>query len=345
MHRILVIDDVEDHRENLSEILALNGYHVLTAQNGKLGVEKAMKEKPDLILCDVRMPELDGFGVLQILSKHHNTSDIPFLYLTALSEQTDFKKGMALGADDYISKPFDTDLLLQSIERKLDKISRLRGASARNAPFEGFVNEAKALELLHDLSNNRELRHFPKKDVLFEEGKTPRYLYYIEKGAAKLYKTNSEGREFIIHISGPGEYLGYLPLDSNEHYLESAAILEPSYIRLIPRDDFQKLVFGDRDVNARFIKMLANHVAEQEQLLLDMAYNSVRKRVASTLVNLHDQNKSNIHFQRDDLAAVVGTAKETLVRTLSSFKTEGLIDISDGHIHILNLEKLRLMPN
>ena len=176
MHRILVIDDVEDHRENLSEILALNGYHVMTAQNGKLGVEKAMKEKPDLILCDVRMPELDGFGVLQILSKHHNTSDIPFLYLTALSEQTDFRKGMALGADDYISKPFDTDLLLQSIERKLDKISRLRGASARNAPFEGFVNEAKALELLHDLSNNRELRHFPKKDVLFEEGKTPRYL-------------------------------------------------------------------------------------------------------------------------------------------------------------------------
>lgn len=345
MCRILVIDDVEDHLNNLSEILTLNGYRVITAHNGKIGVEKALKEKPDLIVCDIKMPELDGFGVLQILGKHQTTSDIPFLYLTALSEQKDFRKGMSLGADDYIAKPFDIDLLLQTIERKLYKVNRLRSASAQNTHFEGFVNEANALELLHNLSLNREVRHYSKKDVLYEEGGSPRHLYYIEKGAAKLYKTNNEGREFIIHISGPGEYLGYLPLDQNDRYQESAAVLDPSEIRLISRDDFQKLIFGNRDVNAQFIKMLARHVAEQEQLLLDMAYNSVRKRVASALVNLHDQNKINIHFHRDDLAAVVGTAKETLVRTLSNFKAEGLIGIGNGQIKILNMEKLKKMPN
>ncbi len=345
MYRILVIEDTDEHRENLSEILTLNNYEVIGAENGKIGVEKALKEKPDLIICDVMMPELDGYGVLQILSNNHRTADIPFLYLTAKSEKDDFRRGMLLGADDYLTKPYDIALLLQTIERRLQKHERLRKASAPNAQFEGFVDEAKALELLQNLSADRELRRYQKKDVLFEEGDYPRYLYYIEKGAVKLFKTNDEGREFIIQIAGPGDFLGYLPLQKNGQYTESATVMEPSDIRLIPQEDYFALVYGNRDVNAQFIKLLANHVAEQEQMLLELAYNSVRKRVASALVNLHDQGKSHIHFQRDDLAAVVGTAKETLVRTLSSFKTEGLIDINEGQIEILKPDKLRRMPN
>ncbi|MFM9947055.1 MAG: response regulator [Saprospiraceae bacterium] len=346
MYRILVIEDTEEHRENLAEILTLNGYEVDTAENGKVGVDKALKERPDLIICDVMMPELDGFGVLQILSNNHKTADVPFLYLTARSEKDDFRRGMSLGADDYLTKPYDVALLLQTIERRLLKHERLRKASTQHAPFEGFVNEAKAQELLDNLSADRELRHYQKKDVLFEEGDYPRYLYYIEKGAVKLFKSNEDGREFIVHIAGSGEYLGYLSLQKNDHYTESATVMEPSDIRLIPQDDFYALVYGNRDVNARFIKLLANHIAEQEQMLLDLAYNSVRKRVASALVTLHNQGNGNsIHFQRDDLAAVVGTAKETLVRTLSSFKTEGLIDINDGQILVLKPDKLQKMPN
>lgn len=345
MQQILVIEDTKDHRDNLSEILALNGYKVCTAENGKIGVEKAIKEKPDLILCDIMMPELDGFGVLQILSNNHKTSDIPFLYLTAKAEKDDFRRGMSLGADDYITKPFDVDHLLQTIERRLAKTDRLRKASSESAQFENFVNEAKALQLLHNLSDNRELRHYHKKDVLFEEGTHPRYLYYIEKGSVKLYKSNEDGREFIMRIAGPGEFLGYLSLQKNDRYTESAAVLEPSDIRLVPQDDFHKLVFSNRDVNARFIKLLSNHVAEQEQMLLDLAYNSVRKRVATALIALYDKGQIKTHLQRDDLAAVVGTAKETLVRTLSSFKSEGLIDIKNGDIIVLKPEKLRAMPN
>lgn len=345
MPQILVIEDTKEHRENLSEILSLNGYEVCTAENGKIGVEKSIKEKPDLILCDVTMPELDGFGVLQILANNHQTSDIPFLFLTAKAEKEDLRRGMTLGADDYITKPYDVTELLQTIERRLHKSERLRQASAPNTHFEAFVNEAKALELLHNLSENRELRHYNKKDVVYQEGAHPRYLYYVESGSVKLFKSNEEGREFILRIVGPGEYIGYLPMHKNDLYTESATVLEPAEIRLIPQEDYLKLVFSNRDVNARFIKLLANHVAEQEQMLLELAYNSVRKRVATALVNLHDNGQNNLHFQRDDLAAVVGTAKETLVRTLSSFKGEGLIEISDGNIKLLKPEKLRNMPN
>jgi CRP-like cAMP-binding protein/CheY-like chemotaxis protein len=345
MHKILVIEDADFVRENLSEILSLNGYDVIEAANGKIGVEKALAHIPDLIICDVMMPELDGYGVLQILGNNQKTADIPFLYLTAKAEKDDFRRGMSLGADDYISKPFDAAQLLQTIERRLKKSERLRQASAPNAKFEGFVNEAAALELLNNLSLNRELRHYQKKDLIFEEGKYPKFLYYLEKGAIKLFKTNEDGREFIVRIVAPGEFLGYLPIIKNDTYSESAVILEPSDIRLIPIDDFLKLVFGNKDVNARFIKLLANHISEQEQMLLNLAYNSVRKRVATALIALQEQGKSDIHLLRDDLAAVVGTAKETLVRTLSDFKSEGMIDIKDGQVIILKPEKMKDLPN
>jgi CRP-like cAMP-binding protein/CheY-like chemotaxis protein len=345
MHKILVIEDADFVRENLSEILSLNGYEVIEAANGKIGVEKALAHIPDLIICDVMMPELDGYGVLQILGNNQKTADIPFLYLTAKAEKDDFRRGMSLGADDYISKPFDAAQLLQTIERRLKKSERLRQASAPNAKFEGFVNEAAALELLNNLSLNRELRHYQKKDLIFEEGKYPKFLYYLEKGAIKLFKTNEDGREFIVRIVAPGEFLGYLPIIKNDTYSESAVILEPSDIRLIPIDDFLKLVFGNKDVNARFIKLLANHISEQEQMLLNLAYNSVRKRVATALIALQEQGKSDIHLLRDDLAAVVGTAKETLVRTLSDFKSEGMIDIKDGQVIILKPEKMKDLPN
>ena len=105
MKKILVIEDNAEVRENLEEILELSGYEVLTAEDGKLGVEIALKEMPDLVLCDVMMPRLDGFGVLNILSKKSSTADIPFVFLTAKTEKSDFRRGMNLGADDYLPKP------------------------------------------------------------------------------------------------------------------------------------------------------------------------------------------------------------------------------------------------
>ena len=100
-----------------------------------------------------------------------------------------------------------------------------------------------------------------------------------------------------------------------------------------------------RDVNARFIKMLANHVAEREQQLIELAYYSVRRRVSTALVQLFDQTHGPLHLLREDLAALAGTAKETLIRTLTDFKNEGLLEIHDGVITILKADKLRHMPN
>ena len=107
MKKILLIEDNKDVRENTAEILRLAPYEVVTAKNGKEGVELAQSEKPDLIICDIMMPVLDGHGVLHLLSKNEETSGIPFIFLTAKAERSDFRKGMEMGADDYLTKPFE----------------------------------------------------------------------------------------------------------------------------------------------------------------------------------------------------------------------------------------------
>ena len=133
MKKILIIEDNPDVRENTAEILELSNYEVVTAENGKEGVKAASEELPDLIICDVMMPELDGFGVLRILSQNPVTATIPFIFLTARTEKSDFRKGMSLGADDYITKPFDDVDLLNAIEirlKKHEKFMAINGADA-----------------------------------------------------------------------------------------------------------------------------------------------------------------------------------------------------------------------
>jgi len=346
MKRILIIEDNTDVRENLAEILTLSGYTVETASNGKIGVEMALLNPPDLILCDIMMPELDGYGVLHIVSRNAKTADVPFVFLTAKAEKEDFRRGMSLGADDYITKPFDDTALLQTIEARLQKSERLRAASAKSGgSLEHFIDEARAMEAIKHLSENREVRHYRKKDIIFREGEHPRWLYYVESGMVKIFKTSDDGRELIMKVAQAGDFLGFLAMFKEDAYPESAAALEDCSIKLVPKSDFAALVFGNRDVNARFIKMLANHVAEREQQLIELAYNSVRKRVASNLVHLHEQTQEPLHLLREDLAALAGTAKETLIRTLTDFKNEGLIEINDGQIVVLKPERLKGMPN
>ena len=135
MKSILVVDDNPDIRENTAEILELAGYKAFTAENGRQGVDLAIKEKPSVIICDIMMPELDGYGVLHLLRKNPDTQHIPFIFLTAKAERTDFRKGMEMGADDYITKPFDEIELLNAIEARLKKTDILEKKYEASAIF------------------------------------------------------------------------------------------------------------------------------------------------------------------------------------------------------------------
>ena len=349
MKKILIIEDNQEIRENLAEILELSNYEVETAENGKIGVEKALSNTPDLILCDVMMPELDGFGVLHILGKKPITSDVPFIFLTAKAEKSDLRKGMNLGADDYITKPFDDVELLDAIEMRLKKSERIKKAfDGTSQGLNRFINEARGQKELAKLSEERENRLFRKKDFIYQEGDFPMRLYFVVDGKVKTSKTNDFGKEYITQIYKAGEFFGYQALIQEAKYTESAIALDDATISFVPKEDFLLLMHNNRDFSASFIKMLTNDIEEKEEKLLSLAYNSIRKRVAEALVTLQDryegEGQTEISILRDDLASMVGTAKESVIRTLTDFKKEGLIKVEQGRITILRKHQLEDLP-
>ncbi len=350
MKKILVIEDNLEVRENLCEILELSGYEVSSAENGKLGLKKADEVLPDLILCDVMMPELDGFGVLKILNKTAKLNHIPFIFLTAKAEKSDFRKGMGLGAQDYISKPFDDVELLEAIEMRLKKAERINSSFEESSDqnLQRFFSDARAQKELEKLSLDKEIRQFSQKDIIYEEGQTARWLYYVVEGQVKEYQINEYGKELTTQLINQGEFFGYFPLIKETAYGNNTACTNDTTLRLIPKDDFFLLLYNNRDFAAKFIKMIANRAEEIELKLIDVAYSSVRKKVANALCtfatsNNSDENKDHyeINVSRDDLATMAGTAKETLIRTLSDFKSEGLIKIEGKSLVIQNLNQLQ----
>jgi DNA-binding response OmpR family regulator len=116
MTTILVIEDEHDVRENIQEILEMEDFHVLTAENGKIGLQIAIEQQPNLIICDVMMPELDGYGVISSLRKNPITIKTPFIFLSAKSTEEDREKGLKLGANDYLTKPFTPKQICKAIE-------------------------------------------------------------------------------------------------------------------------------------------------------------------------------------------------------------------------------------
>lgn len=352
MKKILLIEDNKDVRENTAEILSLAQYHVMTAVNGKEGVELAQKEKPDLIICDIMMPVLDGHGALHLLSKNEETSGIPFIFLTAKAERSDFRKGMEMGADDYLTKPFDDVELLSAIESRLRKNEILKKEFSKSIEgISSFISEAKSIESLKKLSEEQDVRLYKKKDLVYKEGAYPKGIYFISKGKLKVFQTNEAGKELITNLYSSGDFFGYLPLLQDETYTNSAAALEEAEIYMLPKDDFFSLLYKNAEVSRRFIELLSNNLKEQEKQLVKLAYNSVRKRVAEALVKLSDKYKKEgeqqfrMNVSREDLANLVGTATETVIRTLSDFKEDKYIELSGGTITILNYDKLVKMKN
>ncbi len=348
MKKIVFIEDNTDIRETTKEILELADYEVSVAENGLIGVDLVKESQPDLIICDIMMPGLDGYGVLKILNKYPETASIPFIFLTAKTEKQDIRKGMNLGADDYIVKPFSETDLLDAIETRLQRKEKLKKAADGNSleDLNSFFNEARANKALQDLSKERKVKSFQKKEVIFREDSICKYLYFVVSGKIKCVKTDDYGKDFVNDIYGPGEFIGYTTLFDDGEYKENAIAMEETKVALIPKEDFTALIRKDRDVATTFIKLLSGNVIEKENRLLQLAYASIRERLAIELLHLdskecmHEDDPKKIKISREDLANLVGTAKESLIRTLSEMKKDGLVDTEGQEIEILDKDGL-----
>jgi CheY-like chemotaxis protein len=243
MNTILLIEDNLEIRENTAEILELANYKVVTAENGKDGIEKAASVKPDVIICDIMMPVLDGYGVLHMLNKNEELRDIPFIFLTAKTERLDFRKGMEMGADDYITKPFTELELLNAIEQRLKKIDVYKKRfSNSDEGMKNLLQDIGRQDVWNEFASDRNINHYKRKSVIYSEGNHPNRLFYVKKGKVKLYKSNEDGKDLTVGLFGEGDYFGYLSLLENSVYHETAEAMEDSEIAMIPREEFDALV-------------------------------------------------------------------------------------------------------
>ena len=347
--KILFIEDDAVVRENTAELLELANYEVITAANGKIGVDLAKKQIPDIIVCDILMPELDGYGVLKVLSQDNKTKHIPFIYLSAKTEREDVRKGMNMGADDYITKPFEEGELISAIESRLAKVAILSEKlrkNLKNKIANTAENKIKTLEHLKNYFIEKASKFsFKLGETIYHEGDNSNFIYLIQKGMVKTYKIDEQGKELITALYKNNDLFGFTSFMHNMSYQESAMAIENTVVIRFLKQDLKNLLHNNRTVTLDLIDYLTDSVYEIKDQLLQMAYSSVRKKTANTILQFAQKIKNHpddgIRISRSDLASVAGIATETFIRTLSGLKKDGLIDIEGRNIKILDIDKLK----
>lgn len=338
--KILLIEDDKTVRENTAELLELASYEVETASNGRIGVEKAPVFLPDVVVCDIMMPEMDGYQVLEHLSKNKTLKTTPFIFLSAKTDHKDIRRGMNLGADDYLTKPFEEDELTDAIESRLAKADILssKAVDQKSNP------SMQSFEALKEVFRNEKQKNYEAGEDIFKSGQASNSIYLIDKGVVKTYKLDENGKELITAIHKVNDIFGNLSFTRESNNSENASALENTVVFEVSIDKVKQLFNDYPKVMFEFIDQLGEHLSETKSQLMDMAYSSVRKKTAQSILLFSERLKKNklsqIRISRADLAAVAGIASESLIRTLSTFKKEGIIEVEGRNIKIKDFEAL-----
>ena len=339
---VLLIEDDLVLAENTRELLELSGYRISLAHEGKSGIKKAYNELPDIIISDIMMPELDGYEVYRALQQNSNTRNIPFIFLSAKADPADVRKGMNLGADDYITKPFSEEDLILAIERRLSKRAQLQEQEESRV-----MNKKPQLHLEEFKDHIRtygEQLQAEKNEEIYRENRIASGIYLLEHGLVKTYRLDEYGKELITAIPQKGDFLGFYSFKIPSHYPESAQALERSILYRISHEEFIHLLEKNQELTLEFAEVISHNLDVLKTHLLEMAYGSVLKKTANTLLEFAEtKNEATplLKVSRSDMASVAGISTESFIRSLSSLKRDGIIDILGRNIKILHLDKLR----
>lgn len=203
-------------------------------------------------------------------------------------------------------------------------------------------------EDLSRINNHKTCIQYKKGQNIFYEGTRPTGLYCMNGGKVKVFKNNVQGKEFIIYIAKPGDFLGYRALLSEEFYQATATVLEDAKICFIPKESFFEVLQKNPTFMRRVVQAVCHEMGIMEEKLAELAYKSVRERLAANLLMLKESygmegegsTLIELALSREDLASIVGTATETVIRLLSEFKADGLIAFEGKKIRVLDARKL-----
>ena len=285
MKKILLVEDDTSLRENVEELLELSGFQVLSASNGKIGVELALSEQPDLVLCDIMMPELDGYGVLEELSMNESTRHIPFIFVTAKTERFEVRKGMDLGADDYLTKPFEEDELLGAIQSRLDKAKHY--GALLNGPkiTKGRENDIRSLnELKNFFDDHGQLFSFEKDETIYSIGDHANMVYLILQGMVKSCGLDPEGKELITSIYSEDDFLGFTSLTGNHPHSDYAVAMGRVELAGVSKDRLKAILEEIRGVSLELMHLISGSLADIKSQWLQLAYSSARIKTAQSLL-------------------------------------------------------------
>lgn len=347
MKKVLFIEDDTVVRENTAELLELADYNVITAANGRAGVELAKKEIPDIVVCDIMMPEMDGYGVLQALANNTTTQNIPFIFLSAKTEHKDIRKGMDLGADDYLTKPFEEEELISAIESRLAKVAILKklGSSGNETSPENNQDQINNLNDLREFLKKYELQTYKAGETIYEEGKQSNHFFLVERGVVKNHRMDQYGKELITSLHKEGDFFGDTSFNKPTAYEEFATAMEDTKVYAVSKEELKEILTKNSKITFDLIDVMGENLSGIKEQLLEMAYGSVRKKTARTILLFSQKIRrfptQSIRISRSDLASVAGMASETLIRTLSDFKKEGLLEIEGRNIKLLDVEALK----
>lgn len=341
MKKILLIEHNEKVRDNIAEIIRLSNYEVSVAENGKVGIEKAIEQDPDLIICDILLPVMDGYAVLEAVKNNRRGKAQPFIFISDRRDRQHIRTAMDQGADDYLTKPLEPGDLLAAIEARLKRavtmgvsINECNGARVEGAgDWQSFVADGA-------------INRYDRKIRIYTEGNHSENLYFVRSGKVLTYKTNEYGRQLVTDILLPGDFLGFVSVLEGTRYKESAEALEDTELSVISKNDFVSWADQYPALSMHIMQLLVRNIAARERQLLQVAYGTLREKIASALLFLDQKfrEKNNVHgiyISREAIAGIAGCTLESLVRTLLEFKNEKLIDIRSAKLITVDAERIR----
>ena len=346
MKTVLLIEDDLTLLANTKEFLELYNYKVWYAKNGEIGVNLAFQTNPDIIVCNIMLPVLDGYGVYDLLKKNETTRSIPFIFLSEKTRINDPGNGMNLEAVDYVTKPFNIKDLINTIESRLAK-NDILNHNTKKKPFPVTsepLNISTLVQLQDYFKKTGQFNDVNKNEVIYKERKNAYSIYFVEKGIVKTHRMDEFGKELITGIYKKGDFLGFYTFKKLSSYPETATALENGSLFSLSTKEFQEILGGSHKLTLELAQLLSENLAELRSHLLEMAYGSVLKKTTNTILKFIDGTQENLHeaikISRSDLASIAGISTESLIRSLSLLKKEKLIDIEGRNIKILNLQEL-----
>jgi len=342
MKKILLIEDDEDFRASTVEILSLSNYEVQACKNGKEGVQKSLSWKPDLIICDIILPHLDGYGVLRALRNSDYLKDVLIICITGHQEIEHYRKCMEFGADDFLLKPFSPTELLKAIETRFDR----HAIHSEHLTTQSSTGREKYDDILAKALEGRPVVPGRKGSPMFEAGQTPRFVCYVLSGMIRTIRFDYSGKELTTGIYTKGQFVGLPEALTGVPFIDSAIVLLNAELVLLPIVDFLQFANHEPAFLSGLVNQLASDVMSKNQLMLNLAYQDMRGKVALALIRLHqsykreDPQSTFVKQPRTIIASIAGVAKESATRTMIDFVEEGLVEVTSEGYRILNFERL-----